>query len=135
MANKEDNATNQSKAQASQVLSLLKDYLQLEAVDMLTVGICMGIALIVLFVMVFAGVFCLGMSLSYWLGRLLHSFIGGYALSGVILIVLGFCFWMVRKPLLENFVMRLVAKKVTRMVKRAKKELNADNKPTTPPNN
>jgi hypothetical protein len=131
MTTKEDPETKRAKAEARQLLSLLKDYLQLEAVDKLTVAISLGIALVVLFVLLFAGVFCLAMSLSVLLSRLLHSFAGGYALTGLLLIALGVVFWMARKSLLENFVMRAVAKVVTNVVKRAKKELTDDNNPTT----
>ena len=127
MTTKEDPETKRAKAEARQLLSLLKDYLQLEAVDKLTVAISLGIALVVLFVLLFAGVFCLAMSLSV----LLHSFAGGHALTGLLLIALGVVFWMARKSLLENFVMRAVAKVVTNVVKRAKKELTDDNNPTT----
>ena len=131
MTTKEDPETKRAKAEARQLLSLLKDYLQLEAVAKLTVAISLGIALVVLFVLLFAGVFCLAMSLSVLLSRLLHSFAGGYALTGLLLIALGVVFWMARKSLLENFVMRAVAKVVTNVVKRAKKELTDDNNPTT----
>lgn len=106
-------ADERVKADARHWLSLLKDYAQLEAVDKLTVLSTLCASLFVLFILLFAGVCCLGISLSHVLAAYLGSVAGGYALAGVFFILVGLLFWALRKSLLENFFMRMMARLVT----------------------
>ena len=123
-----DKDNNQARNEARQVVSLLADYMRLEAVDVMTVGITVGVAFVVLCVFFGAGILCLAWALSSLLSSLVGSATGGYALTGVLLLLLGVGFWMARKALLENVIMRAVAKVVMKIGAKVPKDVSdADN--------
>lgn len=134
MMTKEEKSRVSTQDENSQLLPLLKEYVQLEAVDKLTVSITVAIALAVLFVFLFTGIFCLGISLSTVVADAIGSKAGGYALTGLLFALLGVGFWMVRKALLDDFIMRIVARIVTRVTTKAEKEI-AGEETTTIANN
>lgn len=123
-----DKDNNQARNEARQAVSLLADYMRLEAVDVMTVGITVGVAFVVLCVFFGAGILCLAWALSSLLSSLVGSATGGYALTGVLLLLLGVGFWMARKALLENVIMRAVAKVVMKIGAKVPKDVSdADN--------
>lgn len=123
-----DKDNNQARNEARQAVSLIADYMRLEAVDVMTVGITVGVAFVVLCVFFGAGILCLAWALSSLLSSLVGSATGGYALTGVLLLLLGVGFWMARKALLENVIMRAVAKVVMKIGAKVPKDVSdADN--------
>ena len=121
---------NTARTQANKMFSLLADYMKLEAVDVMTVTVTVGVAFVVLCVFFGAGILCLAWALSSLLSSMVGSATGGYALTGVLLILIGLGFWMARKALLENLIMRFVAQVVARIGTKAPKDAAADDKTT-----
>lgn len=112
------------------MLTLLVDYMKLEAVDVATVAVTVAVAFVVLCVFFGAGILCLAWALSSLLSSLLGSTVGGYALTGALLILIGLGFWMARKALLENVIMRAVARVVARIGTKAPKDAANDDNTT-----
>ena len=115
---------NQARGEAKEIVSLLADYIRLEAVDVMTVAVTVGVAFVVFCVFVGAGILCLSWALSSLIVAWVGNEAGGYTLTGVLLILAGIAFWMVRKRLLQNFIMRAVAKVVMKIGAKAPKKVD-----------